>query len=131
SDVLDKIRFTDPGWADQNHILLNVFGLLGAPGVFFLKSPQIVGVVVMIANRDREHFLRFVLLDDKTVKMRFDVARQKIEFELGMVGLLRLFILNRGGWFWLGKRRHRDPIAEVLFHELRDLGLQLFRCMKW
>jgi hypothetical protein len=44
-----------------------------------------------------------------------------------VVGLLRLFILDRGGRRRLGERRHRDPIAEVLFHELRDLGLQFFR----
>jgi hypothetical protein len=34
----------------------------------------------MIANRNAS-FLRFLLFDDEPVKMRFDVARHKMEFE--------------------------------------------------
>ena len=49
--------------------------LLGAPGVFFLKPTQIVGMIVMIANRDSEHLLRFVLFNNEPVEVRFDVAR--------------------------------------------------------
>ena len=125
--MLNEIGFTDPSRADQNHILLDVLGLLGSPGIFFLKLPQILGMIVMIANRDREHLLRFFLFNDEPVEVRFDVAGQEIEFKFGVLSLLRRFILHCGGRRRLGKRRHRDPIAEVLFHKLRDLGLQLFR----
>ena len=43
---------------------------------------EIIDVVVVIADRDRENLLRFVLFDHETVEVRFDVARQKIEDEL-------------------------------------------------
>ena len=125
--MLDQIRFANTGRTDQNHILIGVFGLLGAPGIFLFEATQVIGMVVMIAHGDREHFLRFLLFDDEAVQMRLDIARQKIEFEFLIVDLLRFFILRRSRWFRLGKRRHGDSIAEVLFHELGDLGLQFFR----
>ena len=126
-DVFDQICFPDAGRSDQNHILFDVFNLLCAPGIFFLKPAQIIRVVVMIANRDRENLLRLFLLNDEPVEVRLDVSRQEIEFEFLLVGLLGLFLLFRCRRLRLGKRRHRDSIAEVLFHELSDLGLELFR----
>ena len=80
-DVFDQIGFTDAGRADQDHILLRVFGFLRAIRVFALEPPQIIDVIVMIANCDREDLLRFVLLDNESVEMRLDIAREKIESE--------------------------------------------------
>ena len=125
--MFDQICFADPGRPDQDHILFDVFDLLRPPGIFFLESAQIIGMVVMIANGDREDLLSLVLFYDESIEMRFDVARQEIEFEFPMVGLFRFFILFCCGLLWLGNRGDRHPIAEVLFHELRDLALQLFR----
>ena len=105
-------------------------GLLRARRIFFLQLAQIIRVIVMIADRDREDLLRLVLLDHEPVEMRLDVARQKIENEIVLVDLLRrLFsLLRRAGFrFGLSKGRERNPVAEVLFHELRDLGLQFLR----
>ena len=48
-------------------------------------------MIVMIANRDREDLFRLVLLDDETVEMRLDVARQKIEHEFVPGRLLAAF----------------------------------------
>ena len=84
-------------------------------------------MVVMIANGDRENLLSLVLLYDKPIEMRFNIARQEIEFELLVVGVFWFFILLCRGLLRLSNRRNRDPIAEVLFHKLRDLALQLLR----
>src|SRR3954464_6420220 len=79
----------------------------------------------MITNRNREDFLRFLLFDYEPVQMSFDVARQQVEFEF--LGFRRLFILFGCRLLWLGNCRNGNMVAEVLFHEVRDLGLQLFR----
>ena len=126
-DVLDQICFADTGWADQDHILLNIFDLLRPLDIFFLEAAQIVGVVVMIANGNRENLLRLILLYHEPIKMRFNIARQEVEFEFLMVCLLDLFLVFCRRLLRLRKGRNRDPITEVLFHELRDLGFQLFR----
>src|SRR5439155_11115037 len=131
-DVLDQIRFPNAGRSDQDHILFGVLGQLSPFRIFLLELAQIFRVVVMIADRDCEHLLRFVLLDDEPVEVRLDIARQKIELKLLIVALLRLF-------FGLGLRRlgrwksgDRDAISEVLFHELGDLRLQLLgRRKRW
>ena len=125
--MLDQISFSDAGRSHQNDVLFSVFGLLGPLRIFLLELSQIFRVVVMIANRDREHLLRFILLDHEPVQVRLDIARQKIELKLLIVGLLRF--LFRLGFSRLRRRerRDRDAIPEVLFHELRDLRLQLFR----
>ena len=81
----------------------------------------------MIANGNRENLLRLILLYHKPIKMPFNVARQEVEFEFLMVCLLDLFLVFYRRLLRLRKGRNRDPITEVLFHELRDLGLQLFR----
>src|SRR5438093_12153982 len=88
-------------------------------------------MVVVIANGDREDLLSLLLLYDKPIEMRFNVARQEIEFEFVVVGLFRFFILFCCRLLRLGNRCDRDPIAEVRVHELRDLGLQLFGVRKW
>ena len=124
--MFDQICFADAGRSDQDHVLLDVFNFLGAVWILFLEPPKVIGVVVMIANRNREDFLRFLLFDDKPVEMRFDIARQQMEFEFLVLGFLRLFILLCDRWLRLGNCRNRDAVAEVLFHEVRDLGLQLF-----
>src|SRR5207249_8514016 len=130
SDVFNPIRFADPGRPDQNYVLLDVLDLLRASGVFFLEPAQVIGVVIMIANSNRQDLLRFILLDYETIKMRLDVSRQEIELEFVMIGLFRFFIVFCRRGFRLGYRRDRDPIAEVLIHELCDRGLQLFRRRK-
>jgi hypothetical protein len=45
----------------------------------------------MIANRNREDFLRFLLFDDEPVQMRLDIARQQMELEFRVFCFLRLF----------------------------------------
>src|SRR5437762_11747073 len=75
--MLNEIDFADPSRPNQDHILLDVFDLLRAPGVFFLKPAQVIGMVVMVANRDRQNLLRFILPYHEPVEMRFNVARQE------------------------------------------------------
>jgi hypothetical protein len=84
-------------------------------------------MVVVIANGDREDLLSLLLLYDKPIEMGFNVARQEIEFEFLVVDPVRFLILFCCRCLRLGKGGNRNPIAEVLFHELRNLGLQLFR----
>ena len=123
-DVLDQIRFSDAGRSDQNHILFGVLELLRLLRIFFLELAQIFGMVVMITNRDREHLFRFVLLDHEPIQVRLDIARQKIELELLIIDLLRLLFRFGFSRFRRRESRDRDPITEVLFHELGDLRLQ-------
>ena len=73
--------------------MLDIFNFLSAVRILFLEPPEIVGMVVMIANCNRQDFFRFVLFDDEPVEMRLDIARQQIEFELLVFGFFRLFIL--------------------------------------
>jgi len=75
--VFDQIRFADAGWSNQDHVLLDVFNFLSAVRILFLEPAKVIGVVVMIANRNREDFLRFLLLDDEPVQMRLDIARSR------------------------------------------------------
>ena len=126
-NVLDEIRFSDTGRPDQDYVLLDVFGFFRAPRVFFLQRAQILCVVVMVANRNRKDFLRFFLLDHESVQMRFDVPRKKIELEFPTLDLLRFFFVSGNGGLRFRKSRDCNPLAEVLFHELRDLGFQFFR----
>ena len=127
-DVLDEIGFSDAGRPDENDVLFRVFGLFGAGRVLLLELAQIIDVVVMIANRDREDLLRFVLFDDEAVEMRLDVARQKIEDESSSRSFCGgFFVVPASAALGLGESRERDLVAEVRFHELRELGLQFFR----
>jgi hypothetical protein len=105
-DVFDQIRFADACRSNEDHVLLNVFNFLSAVRIFFLQPSEVIGVVVMIANRNREDFLRFLLFDDESVQMRFYVARQQMELEFFMVGFLQLFILLRDRWLRLGNCRN-------------------------
>ena len=50
-------------------------------------------MVVVIANGDRENLLSLLLLYDKPIEMRFNVARQEIEFEFLVVDAFRFLIL--------------------------------------
>src|SRR5215472_7488788 len=84
----------------------------------------------MIANRYRQDFLCFLLFDNKPVQMRLDVARQQMKLEFLVLRFRGLFILLCDRRFRFGNCRNRDTVAEVLFHELRNLGLQLFRRRK-
>ena len=124
--MLDQIGLPDASWSNQDHILLCVFSFLRPGCVFLLELAEIIGMIIMIADRNREHLLGLVLLDYKTVKVRFDVARQKIENELFTTGFRR-WLFARGSRFRLSKGRHGDMVAEVRLHKLRDFGLQFFR----
>ena len=121
--MLDEISFADAGWPNQNDILLRVLSLFRPPRIFLLQPPEVIGVIIMITHRDREHLFRFILLDHKAVEMRFDVTREKIENELLMIGFLWLLFHAGFGRLRLGEGRDRDAIAEVRFHELGDLCL--------
>ena len=81
-DMFDQIGFPDAGRSHQDDVLLGVFRFFRARGVFLFQPAQIIDVVVVIADRDREDLLRFVLFDHEPIEMRLDVARQKIEDEL-------------------------------------------------
>jgi hypothetical protein len=61
--------------------LLDVFDFLSAVRILSLESPKVIRMVVMIADGNREDFLRFLLFDYEPVQMCFDVARQQMEFE--------------------------------------------------
>ena len=124
-DVFDQVGLSDAGRSDQNHILFGVLKQLRLLRIFFLELTQIFGVVVMITNRDREHLLRFLLFDHEPVQVRLDIARQKIELELLIIDLLGFFLRFGFSRFRRGEGRDRNAIAEVLFHELGDLRLQL------
>ena len=52
-NMFDQVRFADTGRADQDHVLLDVFNFLRAVRILFLQPPEVIGVVVMIANRNR------------------------------------------------------------------------------
>jgi hypothetical protein len=92
---------------------------------------EIINVVVVIADRDRENLFRFILFDHKTVEVRFDVARQEIEDEMVAALGHRFFVVAFLRALGLGESGERDFVAEVRFHELGKLGLQFFRCRKW
>jgi len=74
-DVFDQICFADTRRSNQDHVLLDVFNFLSAIRILFLESPEVIGVVVMIANCNREDFLRFLLFDDEPVQMCLDITR--------------------------------------------------------
>ena len=125
--MLNQIRFADPGRPDQDHVLLCIFGFFRARRVLLLELAEEIDVVVMIAHRDGENLLRFILLDHEAIEVRLDVARQKIENELLALFSLRLLLGPGFHHFRLGVGRERNLVAEVRFHELGQLGFQFFR----
>ena len=93
---------------------------------------EVFGVVVVIANCDRQHLLRLLLLDYKSIQMRLDIAGQKIKDELVAIDLCCFFFSFGFGRFGRSKGGKRDPVAKVRFHELGDLGFELFwRRERW
>ena len=132
SDVFDEIGFPDAGRSHEDHVLFRVLGLLDPGRIFFLELPQIIDVVVVIANRDRQDLLRFILLDDEPVEVRLDIARQEIENErLVALGWRRLFLSRSRSRVRLGVSRERDFIAEIRFHEFGELRFEFLRRWKW
>src|SRR4029453_12531865 len=123
--------FSDAGWTDEDDVLLRVFRFLGAEGVFALQLTEIIDVVVVIADRDRENLFRFILFDHETIKVRFDVAGQEIKDEMVAALSDRFFIVAFLRALGLGEGCEGDLVAEVRFHELGKLGLQFFRRRKW
>ena len=100
-NVFDQVSFSDAGRSDQNHILLCVLSFFSARRVFLLQATKVIDVIVVIANRDREHLLGIVLLNDESVEMRFDLARQEIENKFFATRFLRFLIATRFGGFRL------------------------------
>ena len=130
--MLDEVGLSDAGRADEDDVLFRVLGFLGADGVLGLEFTDVIDVVVVIADRDREHFFRFVLLDDKAVEMGLDVAREKIEDELIAARRRgRFLVVAFLGALGLGEAGERNLLPEVRFHELGELALQFFRCWEW
>lgn len=82
-------------------------------------------VVVMIAHRNREDFLGFVLLDDEAVEVIFDVARLFIEAEFA-------WFRGLGGGRWFGRlgaslrAEKGSGVREMLAHEVGHLALKIF-----
>ena len=129
-DVFDQVGFSDAGRADEDDVLFRVFGFLGADGVFAFEPAEVIDVVVVIADRDGEDLLGFVLLDHETIEMRLDVAREKIENELAAARFGGLLFVAGLGALGLGEGREGNFVTEVRFHELGELGLEFFRCGK-
>ena len=84
-------------------------------------------MVVVIADCNREHLLRFVLFDHKTIEMRFDVAWQKMKFEVLCLFRWAFLIGSRLDRVRLGERGKRNPVAKIRFHELGELRFKFFR----
>src|ERR1043166_10006305 len=55
--------------SDLDDVLLNVFNFLSPVRILFLEATEVIGVVVMIANGNRQDFLRFLLFDYEPVKI--------------------------------------------------------------
>src|SRR5205809_6566089 len=102
--MLDQVGLPDAGWSNQNHILLRVFGFLCPGSVLLFKRAEVIGMIIMVANCNRERFLSLVLLDYKPVEMRFDVARQKSKNKFFAARLRRrLLVLGSGVWLCGGR----------------------------
>ena len=126
-DVFDQIRFSDSSRADENDILLGIFRLGCAIRTLLLQLPDVIDVVVVIADCNRENLLRFVLFDHKTIEMRFDVAWQKMKVEVLCLFRWAFLIGSRLDRVRLGERGKRNPVAKIRFHELGELRFQFFR----
>ena len=84
----NEVRFTDASRAHQQDVLLLVIGLLLA----FHRHPY---VVIVVAERDAEDLLGFILLNNKPIEMLFHLARFVFEVERGLL-FGRRFV---GWWF--------------------------------
>src|SRR5437588_7040023 len=118
--AVNQERFADTGRPDQNDIL---FGVVGG----FLAFERQPDMVIMVAQRDAEHFLGFVLFDDKTVKVCFNVARFVIELELIGRGFCRFIsAFGRAVGFGLGERLGAATL-EMLPDKIGQLALKFLR----
>ena len=116
----DEIRFAHARGADEDDVLLGVIRRLPA----FAGEAHLV---VMITERDAQHFLRFVLLDDKAVEMRLHVARLEAEIEIagsfwrGRFAALFIAVAGVRGEGGIG------DAGKILTHEVGKLPLKFFR----
>ena len=76
-----------------------------------------------------KRLLRFVLLNDETIQVRFDLLRCRVE--LKRVDRFLPFFRWLVGRGLLGKRRDRDVLPEIRLHELLNLLLEFFGRRKW
>ena len=74
-DVAHEVGFPNPGGSKQNDVLLRVVAFLEL-GIFEAAAH----VVVVVADRYRNHFLGFPLLDDEAIQVVADFLRLEIEF---------------------------------------------------
>ena len=116
-DVAHEVSFTDAGRTGDDHILLGVFDRRRFATVGAVT--QKFRVVVMVADRDGEDLFGFVLLDDETVEVRFDVARGEVEIENVFIRARWLFAPP--GWFG---RRRTTLLLESGLQESLETALQ-------
>src|SRR5262245_53278258 len=81
-------------------------------------------MVVVIANRHTQHFLRLFLLDDESIQVGFYFTRLAIEPKTAGFGFLGRLCWNNRGCFC--SKSHSDPL-EMLPHKIRHLLLDLLR----
>ena len=118
-DMANEVGFPHAGRSGDDHIL---FGILHRPGLPALrKAGQKLRMVVVVAHRDGEDLLGFVLLDDEAVEVRFDFARRQMEIEDFPAGCSR--VLGRTGGLGFGLPR----LLEGRLQEGLQTLLQLIR----
>ena len=84
-DVLHQVGFANAGRSDNEHILLAELGH-GRPRLT-ARLGEHARMVVVIANRGRQHLLGFVLANHKAVEVGLDLGRAPMEFK-GLVSYL-------------------------------------------
>ncbi len=126
-DVLDEVGLSDAGRAQEDDVLLRVFGFAGLLFVLAGQLPHVIDVVVMVADGNGQDPLGVILADDVAVQVRLDVARQVAELERLAAPREHLrraaAFLRRGAHL----RGNRDVAAKLRFHEFAQLLLQFFR----
>ena len=100
--MLDEVGFSNACRAGEKDIL---FGILEWRGVGFTGGHD-AGIVVMVADSDTEDLLGFVLSNDETVEVLFDIFRREVKIPDRLRN--RVWILNwrhRLAWRWSRGRK--------------------------
>ena len=87
--MLDEVGFANACRAGKEDILLRI---LERQRVSFTGSHD-AGIVVVIADRDTEDLLGFILSNDKAVEVLFDIFRREVKIPDRLRN--RVWILNR------------------------------------
>ena len=131
--MLHEVRLAHAGGTEKDDVLFGVIELRRLLLIILRERAHMVHVVVMIADRNREHLLRFVLPDDKAIEMRLDIARPVMEFESARIDRRsggRFVAAGFGGGRGHVRRLDIDLLAELRAHEFGQLALQLVRIGK-